>query len=156
MEEPPVNVPVWVWEWNIRITICSCLWSVLQCSMAVSVQGSSQTQCIVLSMLALQGKHFTCENSLFIMLFISVEIPDQKVTLREVWKHMLNIKWTNFLSFRRINILKDVRNLTPHRTYLNNMEKYFYRHVFLDSYLLLNFSGCFSLMIWNLWAIEAS
>lgn len=42
--------------------------------------------------------------------------------LQAVWEHILNIKCTDFLSFIRINILKAVQNLTPYRTYYNEME----------------------------------
>lgn len=127
MEEHPVNVLVCVWEWNIRITICSCLISALQCLMAKCQFRDPQIpQCIILSMLVLQVKHLTCENSLFIMLFISVEIPDIKQLPYKQSESIYLIQNASiFWFFIRISILKDVQNLTPHRTYLSNMEKIF-------------------------------
>lgn len=123
----------------------------------VSIQGSSDTTMHHLVHASLTSQTFRMwEQFIYNAIHFSWNTRYKTVTLQAVWEHILNIKCTNFLSFIRIHILKNVQNLTPHRTYLNNMERSLPMQIFLDSYLLLNFSGCFSLMIWNLWAIEAS
>lgn len=98
----------------------------------VSIQGSSDTTMHHLVHASLTSQTFHMwEQFIYNAIHFSWNTRYKTVTLQAVWVHILNIKCTIFLSFLRISILKDVQNLTPHRTYLNNRERIFsYANIF--------------------------
>lgn len=89
----------------------------------VSIHGSSVTTMHHLVHASLTSQTFCMwEQFIYNAIHFSWNTRYETVMLQAVWEHILNIKCTDFLSFIRINILKAVQNLTPYRTYYNQME----------------------------------